>query len=399
LPTFIALVSVLILSACSGSDPSSGVTVEGGGPAHEPRRGVWILAEGSHRTLESREKIERLVEDAARLEVTDLFVQVYRGGRSWYPSRTADDAPYRSALLSVGEDPLGLLTRLAHARGQRVHAWWNALSLATNRDAPLLRRLGRDAVLVDRRGRSLLDYPDRDVPEPDRAYLQLGTPHIWLDPSAPGLIEVLEETLDDLVRAAPDLDGLHLDFIRHPVALPLTPGSRFDVGLDFGYGAPTREAYTRETGLPFERGDRWDAFRRDAVSRVVQRLGARLPEGWERSAAVLPWAERAYLVAMQDWRRWLEEDWIDFAAAMAYTRDDRLLRYLSHGLCGGVGGERVWLGLGTWLWVKRPDGIRRQREIARGAAPAGIAFFSYDAVADVPDALAALGAPREDAAE
>jgi uncharacterized lipoprotein YddW (UPF0748 family) len=397
--TFIALISVLLLSACSGPDPSPAVTSEGADPGPSPRRGFWVLAEGTHRTLESRQKIERLVEEAERHGVTDLFVQVHRAGRSWYPSRTADDAPYRRALIAVGADPLGLLIERAHARNQRVHAWFNALSLATNRDAPLLRRVGRDAVLVDRRGRSLLDYPRQDVPKPDRSYLRLGTPGIWLDPSTPGVVEVLEETLDDLIRAAPELDGLHLDFIRHPLALPITPGSRFDVGLDFGYGEATKAAYTRATGQPFGRGDRWDAFRREAVGRLVERLNARLPEGWEHSAAVLPWADRAYLIAMQDWRRWLEEGWLDFAVAMAYTRDDRLLRYLSHGLRGGVGGDRVWLGLGTWLSVARPDAIRLQIEIASAAQPAGIAFFSYDAVADEPAALGALAAPSGEAAE
>jgi uncharacterized lipoprotein YddW (UPF0748 family) len=350
---------VLSLSACSGSDPSPDAIAELPPVAAEPRRGIWVLAEGSQRALESRSKIERLVVEAERSGVSDLFVQVYRGGRSWYASTSADDTPYREALAAVGENPLGLLTDLAHSRGLRVHAWFNALSLSTNRDAPLLRRLGRDAVLVDRRGRSLLDYPRLEVPAPDRGWLRMGTPGIWLDPAAPGVIEGLEQAAADLARAAPDLDGLHLDFIRHPMALPA-------------------------------RGDAWDHFRRDAVSRVVRRLRASVPRSWALSAAVLPWADRAYLIAMQDWRRWLEEGWLDFAVAMAYTRDDRLLRYVAHGLRGGVAGDRVWLGLGTWLHVKDPATIRRQTAIVSDAEPVGVAFFSWDAVAEVPDALAAL---------
>jgi uncharacterized lipoprotein YddW (UPF0748 family) len=380
---------VLSLSACSGSDPSPDAIAELPPVAAEPRRGIWVLAEGSQRTLESRSKIERLVVEAERSGVSDLFVQVYRGGRSWYASTSADDTPYREALAAVGENPLGLLTDLAHSRGLRVHAWFNALSLSTNRDAPLLRRLGRDAVLVDRRGRSLLDYPRLEVPAPDRGWLRMGTPGIWLDPAAPGVIEGLEQAAADLARAAPDLDGLHLDFIRHPMALPLTPGSRFD-GLDFGYGAAARAAFERESGARFARGDAWDHFRRDAVSRVVRRLRASVPRSWALSAAVLPWADRAYLIAMQDWRRWLEEGWLDFAVAMAYTRDDRLLRYVAHGLRGGVAGDRVWLGLGTWLHVKDPATIRRQTAIVSDAEPVGVAFFSWDSVAEVPDALAAL---------
>jgi uncharacterized lipoprotein YddW (UPF0748 family) len=270
-----------------------------------------------------------------------------------------------------------------------VHAWFNALSLAGNRDAPLLRAVGPTAILVDRKGRSLLDYPKNDVPHPDRESLQLGTPGLWLDPATPGVIEHLEAVLDDLIAAAPDLDGLHLDFIRHPMALPLTPGSRFETGLDFGYGRDGVARFEAEHGR-FARGDAWDGFRRERVSEVVRRLGARLPEHWEHSAAVVAYADRAYLTAMQDWRRWLDEGWIDFAVPMAYTRDDRMLRYLVHELRGGVGGDRVWIGLGSWLFVSDPPRMILQAAIAREADPAGIAIFSYDSLVSAPGTLSAV---------
>lgn len=362
----------------------------------EARRGLWVLAEGAHRTLESAGKIAGLVESAKAHGYTDLFVQVYRADRSWFPSNHADDAPYRAmrdAMRSLGDeagsDPLVDLVSRAHAEGIRVHAWVNALSLATNREAPLLRTVGPSAVLVDRKGRSLLDYPKHDVPYPDRESLQLGTPGLWLDPATPGVIEHLEAVIDDLIAAAPDLDGLHLDFIRHPMVLPLAPGSRFDTGLDFGYGREGVARFEAEHG-PFARGDAWDAFRRDRVSEVVRRLGARLPGSWERSAAVIAYADRAYLTAMQDWRLWLEEGWIDFAVPMAYTRDDRLLRYLVHSLRGGVGGDRVWIGLGSWLFTNDLPRMILQAEIAREAQPAGVAIFSYDSLVSVPGTLSAV---------
>jgi len=118
------------------------------------------------------------------------------------------------------------------------------------------------------------------------------------------------------------------------------------------------------------------------------------PAGWEHSAAVLPWVDRAYLSVMQDWRRWLEEGSLDFAVAMVYSRDDRQVRYQSHGLVGGVAGERVWLGLGTWLFTRTPERARAQVGIAEAAAPPGIVLFSYDALAGAPDALAALAAEQ-----
>jgi uncharacterized lipoprotein YddW (UPF0748 family) len=313
-----------------------------------------VLAEGAHRTLEDSARIEGLLRNAKTLGVTDLFVQVYRAGRSWFPSAHADDAPARALPQSEGGDALARLIADAHAAGLRVHAWFNALSLHTNREAPLLRAVGRRGVLVDRNGRSLLDYPRFDVPPPDRSWTRMGSPGLWLDPAVPGVIETLEGVVDDLVRAAPDLDGLHLDFIRHPLALPIVPGSRFDVGLDFGYGEAAVARFEAETGKPFRRGDAWDDFRRARVSETVERLGARVPPQWTRSAAVLPWADRAYLSAMQDWRRWLEEGWIDVAVVMAYMRDDRLLGYVAQSLVGGPGGDRVWIGLGSWLFVRDP---------------------------------------------
>ena len=387
----VVLVVFFVLWGACGGEPEAPI-VEPERPA-TPRLGLWILAEGSHRTLEDRNKVDQLVEDAARLRVTDLFVQVYRSGRSWFPSEHADAAPWQATrdADADGDAPDGLhrLIAGAHARGMRVHAWFNALALHRNRQAPLLRAVGRDAVLVDRQGRNLLDYPAFDVPQPDRLHVRLGTPGLYLDPATPGVIEYLERTVDDLVAAAPGLDGLHLDFIRHPLALPIVPGSRFD-GLDFGYGKPSIARFEAETGQRMQRGQAWDDFRRERVQEMVDRLGARLPGHWERSAAVLPWAVRAYLSAMQDWQRWLEDGSLDFAVAMLYTRDDRLLRYTAHSLAGGVGGERTWLGLGTWLFVRNPDRAVRQVTLARTPAPTGLAYFSYDALASRPKAIEAL---------
>jgi uncharacterized lipoprotein YddW (UPF0748 family) len=372
----------------------SGCTREGQSPEAPPpepiRLGLWVLAEGSHRTLEYPDRIEALVGNAEALGVTDLFIQVYRGGRSWFPSTHADDGPYRKIRAAHDRDPLSRLIEAAHARGMRVHAWFNALSLASNRKAPLLERVGRDAVVVDRKGRSMLDYPGLEIPEPDRGWLRMGTRGLWLDPAVPGVVEYLERTVDDLFAVAPGLDGLHLDYIRHALVLPLSPGSRFDVGLDFGYGPRARRHFEEDSERRFARGDDWDAFRRDRVSDVVRRLCARLPEGAQCSAAVLPWATRAYLTAMQDFRRWLEEGWLDFVVAMLYTRDDRLLRYTAASLRGGTGGDSVWVGLGTWLFVGDPGRIRAQIAAAQAVDPPGVSLFSYDALTEAPETLRLL---------
>jgi len=381
----LVVTAALSALACSRAAPPIGAR----GPL-----ALWVLAEGSERTLESPEKIAQLVDRAVQLRASDLFVQVHRGGRSWFPSTHADDAPFRAirAAHPDAPEPLADLIARAHAKRIRVHAWFNCLALAQNRDAPIVEKVGREAVQVDRAGRSLLDYPAGNVPEPDAKWLELETPGYWLDPAVPGVGEYLAETVDDLVRAAPDLDGLHLDYIRYPYALPMTPGSRFR-GLDFGYGELAKARFGQTNGA-FEVGDKWDEFRRKQVGELVTRLHKHIPKRWKLSAAVLAYADRAYLTALQDWRGWLEDGRLDFAVAMAYTRDDRLLRYQTHALHFGVGGARLWLGLGAWLLTDDPPRIARQVELARDVEPDGVALFSYDALAANPAALEALTHPK-----
>ena len=76
-----------------------------------PRRGLWVLCEGSQRVLEHPDRIPALIADADALGVSDLFVQVYRGGRAWFDSTYADATPYRELKAATGEDTLARLRR------------------------------------------------------------------------------------------------------------------------------------------------------------------------------------------------------------------------------------------------------------------------------------------------
>ena len=211
-PARFLLACLLALLAC-GDEPTPPLAPDGAAEA-DPRlgagrpRGLWVLCEGSQRVLEHPERIDELIEYASAIGATDLFVQVYRGGQAWFDSSYAAAAPYQQIRDSIGVDTLHELVRRAHLLGIRVHAWVNVLSLANRRDAKIVSQVGRDAVLVDRRGRSILDYPNLDVPQPDRSYYRMGTPAVWLDPAAPGVAEYLAATFAELMARYPELDGL-----------------------------------------------------------------------------------------------------------------------------------------------------------------------------------------------
>ena len=410
-PSRCLLVFLLALLAC-GEEPTPPLAtdeaaeidrrLEGGSP-----RGLWVLCEGSQRVLEHPERLDELIAYASAIGATDLFVQVYRGGQAWFDSSYAGTAPYQRIRDSTGVDTLNTLVRRAHLLGIRVHAWVNVLSLANHRDAKIISEIGRDAVLVDRRGRSILDYPKLEIPEPDRSYYRMGTPAVWLDPAAPGVVEYLAATFAELMARYPELDGLHLDYVRYPGVLPFAPGSRFGVGLDFGYGEPSRARFQTDTGLVAPLGDnlqnanRWDEWRRDQMNALVRalRTAARSarPEAPESeqpllSAAVGAYAERVYLSEAQDWKRWIEEGLLEFAIPMAYTLDDRMFRYLVDGFASGPRSDRIWIGHGTWLFAKHPEGALEQLEVAQSAGARGEVLFSYDSIAEAPvlrDALLA----------
>lgn len=402
-------------AAPPASDPAGLGTTADPAPEAPRARGLWILAEGSERVLDApRERLGPLLDRAARLGATDLYVQVYRGGRAFYAAGPGiERSPAVDPLATQDVDGLRLLLEAARARGFRVHAWVNVLSLSTRRDAALIQQLGREAILVDRQGRSVLDYPDFDVPEPDRRYYRMGTRGIYLDPAVPAVRDRLVSTFVDLLRRYPELDGLHLDYIRHPGVLPFAPGSRFGVGLEFGYGAIARERYRSETGRPdpidgagpgvVRSAHSWDAWRREQVTVLVEEIAANARAtrpGLEISAAVIAYDDRAYLSLAQDWRGWLRSGALDRAMPMAYTLDDALLLNQLESFAGWPYAERVWPGLGVWLFDDAPARAIEQLGVLRRLGFRGEVLFSDDAIAQHPALLEALaetapGAPAE----
>ena len=372
-------------------------------PAAPPqRRGLWVLCEGSQRVLEHPERLDALLADARDLAVTDLFVQVYRGGRAWFPSRMADPSPHARLWRGEdGRDALAVLIERAHAAGLRVHAWVNVLSLASNAEAPVLAGLGPGAAAVDQKGRSILSYPGFDLPPPDRSYYRVGTPAVWLDAAAPGVAEWQAETFVELLLAHPALDGLHLDYVRYPDVLPFIPGLRFGVGLSFGFGEASRARFQQETGLPAPFGDtlahanRFDDWRREKLTELVALVGERARAarpGLLVSAAVVADRERAYQVDFQHWAGWLDRGLLDFAVPMLYTLDAELLRHGVEALAGLARTRALWVGLGSWLFADEPEAAVAQLRAVAAEPSLGSALFSWDSIHDAPalrDALAA----------
>jgi uncharacterized lipoprotein YddW (UPF0748 family) len=116
------------------------------------------------------------------------------------------------------------------------------------------------------------------------------------------------------------------------------------------------------------------------------------------SAAVWTYADRAYFVLGQDWRAWLDAGSLDFAVPMSYTVDDRVLLYQAQHFAGRPDADRIWVGLGSWLFAKQPRRAFAQVALVRDAGVRNVALFSYDSIVSEPallDALRVDAAPGE----
>lgn len=350
--------------------------------------GLWVEAEGPNQTLDDLGRLEAMVLTAARARITHLYLQVYRGGRSWYGSALADDEPYRRALARQGYDPLQFVLGLAHARGLRVHAWMNLFNLGKHRDGLIQARLGPAAITRDNRRRSLLDYDNSRPHDDEGKWAALDSPGYWLDPGDLQVQAALAALIQELVSRYPTLDGVHFDYVRYPYAVPTVPGSRYSNGLDFGYGERSVARFRAETGLSaFEAKDdpavaqRWDDWRREQLDQFLRQVRGqlkRLRRNVALSAALLAWPDRAYLSAYQDWRLWLEEGLLDHGIVMNYNRDSHLARYISRQAVAFRGRSKLFVGLGAYVLLDHPDLLAQQVRDARQQGADGVVLFSYD---------------------
>lgn len=351
-----------------------------------PRIGLWIECEGARRTLDDAGRIRDAVSDATALGATDLFVQVFRNGKAWFATALADDGPYKRAR-EKGYDPLAEVLRLAHARGGRVHAWVNLLRVDDGEQSRWVRALGREAVLTDETGRSLLapgPWGAKRNAKPD-------TSGAWLDPASPAVTARLTALLVGLLEAYPDLDGVHLDYTRYPIPIG-SDGS----GADLGWSQSARKRFLADLGAN-NKGDmrrRWDTWRREQLTAFVRSLRDALKErrpALALSAAVLADPEEAARSALQDWPVWTREGLLDLVVPMNYSLDPVRFDRIARAAVKRRGEATLLMGIGAWRFGDRVNAIAARIQLALDAGAQGAVLFSHDNLKSHPGTLRLLG--------
>ena len=349
-------------------------------------RGLWV--DSARPGIQSPGEVAALVRTARAAHLNCLFIDAVRSGQAKY---RADRLP-RSFLVTATYDPLAEVLRQAHDTNQgprlEVHAWVNTLLVWNQRDT----RMADVQHVV----RQHPDWLTRNVGGTNygRAYV--------LDPGHPAAADYLVAAVKELVGGY-ELDGLYLDGLWYPESLGEGRAQ------DWGYNGSVVERFQRQEQrrqMPPPNEAIWEQFRREQLTALARRLALEAgslrshlrvsvgaiadangvyPIDWERT--------RGYRQALQDWRGWLKEGFIDTAVPLMYFeskyhpadwqawREFLAANQANRHLMPVFGAEFNTL-TDTLVWARS---IRERSDLAGGFA--GMAFANYaNPAADRPTA-------------
>lgn len=280
----------------------------------------------------------------------------------------------------VGGGETARLSDAARAEGLQFHRWiW---TLNRTGDA-WVKEHHPEWFSISREGKSTLTHP------PYVGYYQ------WLCPSRPAVREYLSRVMAE-AAADPHVDGVHLDYIRHPdVILPRALWPKYNLvqdreypPFDFCYCEVCRAEFWRESGIdPKDLPDpavhvAWREFRWRSVTRVVEALAAAVHRhGKPITAAVFPTPTIARTLVRQAWETWP----LDVVFPMIYHGFyEEPVSWVGDAVREGVahlGGARP-LVAGLYLPDLSPDDLARAIQLALAAGAAGVSVFEMGGLTD-----------------
>lgn len=329
-------------------------------------RAMWVLPWD----IANQEVIDTMIETALQSNQTELLVEVrYRSDALYDTSIAAgvypNPEPRSYILANDGFDPLRYILDEAHSCGLKVQAWVIVFN-ATPLESKLLAKNymysnHRNWLTCDKNGSTL------------NGNTQFG---YFIDPGVPEVQDYLISVFSNLVAGYPDLDGLHLDYIRYP-------------DMRLGYNPISVKRYEEYCAQNEE--ITFNEWRIMQVSTFVKRLNWRVKEINPKlilSAAVFSDIAEANVAYAQDWTNWLKEGYIDRVYPMAYnTKYSVYTKQLEQMKLLGKD-ESIVMGLRAWdeggrslvqngsASYKVAD-IAKRIDLARELGFGGVAMFSY----------------------
>ena len=333
-------------------------------------RSLWVLPW----SINTPEAIDTVIKNAVANNQNELLLEVrYRSDALYQTNRVEDDypnpEPQSYIMHGLNFDPLAYAIEQGHKHNLMVQAWVIVFNAT-----PLLPELvsknymynnHRDWFTWDKAGRT-------NSKNQEFGY--------FIDPGIPDVQTHLLNVFGDLASGYPDLDGIHLDYIRYP-----------DANHGFHPISKARFNMYHEINPLLT----WNEWRIMQVSQFVERLHTQLRginPNLLLTAAVFADYNDAVKGLGQDWLDWLNRGIIDRVYPMHYKQNDREFLRILDEIKLFYQNDKIVMGLRAWdaagnSLTANSRGILPAYNVrnvvdrinwSRDANFAGIALFSYD---------------------
>lgn len=313
--------------------------------------------------MNTPDKIDNIVADAVEHNIKHIIAQVrYRGDALYVPNLFSNkyfNPDRRSHLLANdGFDPLQYFLELTGKHNLTLHAWLPVYVVTPHNLEPLCEQ------------HIYFRYPNLITVDFNRQVMRNDSYEgAYLDPGLPQVNSYLFAVIMDLVSNY-EIDGLHLDYVRYPDA-------------NFGYHDIARLRYATETDIMD--AESWSLWKEQQIDNFVKKIykeAKRVRPKMTISAAVIDDLQRAREKYSQNWKRWLDDNYIDYVYLMAYTTDNDRLRGNLDKISEFGYNNRIIVGLRAWVSGNINHYPAKQIidkiEITRARSFAGFALFSYN---------------------
>lgn len=277
-------------------------------------RAFWVQA--FEPGLKTPDEIDQLIQDVKAANMNTIIAQVSRRHDAYYDSKVLPRT--QDPTVPEGFDSLGYLLKKAKKESIDVHAWvavgpmWSTAYNGEPKDSNHIwnthgPNATKEETWVTQNYNSDFSYW--------QPYLDLGNPDAR---------DHVVAMVTDIVKNY-DVDGVHLDYIRYP-----EDGN--------GYNPTSLKRFQSETGRtdrPLPSDSEWITWKVDQVDSFVKRLYGEILAMNPKvnlTAAVLSWGfddprktdwwdmdpvQRAH----QNWKKWVQEGYLDYAYVMNYDND------------------------------------------------------------------------------
>ncbi len=334
-------------------------------PKQQPvLRGTWITNVASD-AMRSQENIQKAVMNCKKNGLTDIFVVVWNGGVTMYPSEVVNKyISIKQSAIYNNFDPLKAFVTEGHKVGLRVHAWFE---------------FGASYAYKDSSSHGWLDKYPTWAGRNNKGELLKKNGFFWWNAMNPEVQNFLQKLMLEVVKNY-DVDGVQGDD-----RLPAMPG-------EGGYDQYSVELYKKEFEGKLPPANAKDSAFIQWKANKISAFGKNLYQSVKQQRAnclvtwapsIYPWSKEQYL---QDWPAWLNGGYADLIIPQLYRYKidayEKILKELSTQVPTSLK-YKIFPGILTSLgdgYRVDPVMLKQMMELNRKYGYKGEVFFYYESV-------------------